>query len=70
MAAAGSLAAVTGSDLFVVKAQTHAGGRGKGGGVKLARGIEEVREKAGEILGMTLVTPQTGPQDKTSVPFS
>lgn len=46
--------------LFVVKAQIHAGGRGKGGGVKLADSIEEVREYAEEILGMNLVTPQTG----------
>ncbi len=45
----------------VVKAQIHAGGRGKGGGVKLARSAEEVRAVAGEILGMTLVTHQTGP---------
>ncbi|SHK78242.1 ADP-forming succinate--CoA ligase subunit beta [Rhodothermus profundi] len=51
-----------GYTLFVVKAQIHAGGRGKGGGVKLARGLEEVREKAGAILGMNLVTPQTGPE--------
>lgn len=50
-----------GISLFVVKAQIHAGGRGKGGGVKLARGLEEVREKAEAILGMQLVTPQTGP---------
>ena len=51
-----------GAELFVVKAQIHAGGRGKGGGVKLARSIEEVREKADEILGMQLVTHQTGPE--------
>ncbi|MGI9174774.1 MAG: ADP-forming succinate--CoA ligase subunit beta [Rhodothermales bacterium] len=51
-----------GAELFVVKAQIHAGGRGKGGGVKLARGIEEVREKAEAILGMDLVTHQTGPE--------
>ena len=51
-----------GVDLFVVKAQIHAGGRGKGGGVKLARGIDEVREKASAILGMQLVTHQTGPE--------
>ena len=50
-----------GVSLFVVKAQIHAGGRGKGGGVKLAKGLEEVREKAEAILGMQLVTPQTGP---------
>jgi succinyl-CoA synthetase beta subunit len=48
----------------VVKAQIHAGGRGKGGGVKLAASLDEVRELAGKILGMTLVTPQTGPEGK------
>ncbi len=47
--------------LWVVKAQIHAGGRGKGGGVKLARSIDEVKQLAGEILGMQLVTHQTGP---------
>ncbi|HVF61743.1 MAG TPA: ADP-forming succinate--CoA ligase subunit beta [Thermoanaerobaculia bacterium] len=46
----------------VVKAQIHAGGRGKGGGVKLANSPEEAREKARQILGMQLVTPQTGPE--------
>ncbi len=51
-----------GGPVWVVKAQIHAGGRGKGGGVKLARSLDEVREKAGEILGMQLVTHQTGPQ--------
>ncbi len=50
------------SGVWVVKAQIHAGGRGKGGGVKLAKSIEQVRELAGEILGMQLVTHQTGPQ--------
>ncbi|MAD60032.1 MAG: ADP-forming succinate--CoA ligase subunit beta [Myxococcales bacterium] len=50
-----------GGSLWVVKAQIHAGGRGKGGGVKLARSIEEVRSLSDEILGMTLVTHQTGP---------
>jgi succinyl-CoA synthetase beta subunit len=50
-----------GADLFVVKAQIHAGGRGKGGGVKLAHSIDEVREHASTILGMNLVTHQTGP---------
>ena len=44
----------------VVKAQVHAGGRGKGGGIKLARSAAEARDAADEILGMTLVTPQTG----------
>ena len=48
--------------LYVVKAQIHAGGRGKGGGVKLARSIDEVRTHASNILGMQLVTHQTGPQ--------
>lgn len=62
VAAARKMNAESGADLFVVKAQIHAGGRGKGGGVKLARGIEEVREKASAILGMQLVTHQTGPE--------
>jgi succinyl-CoA synthetase beta subunit len=53
-----------GSDYFVVKAQIHAGGRGKGGGVKLAKSVEETGRIAGEILGMQLVTPQTGPEGK------
>ena len=48
----------------VVKAQIHAGGRGKGGGVKVARTMEEVQQLAGSILGMTLVTHQTGPEGK------
>ncbi len=61
VAAAEKLKESEGIDLFVVKAQIHAGGRGKGGGVQLARGIEEVREKADAILGMTLRTHQTGP---------
>ena len=50
-----------GGPVGVVKAQIHAGGRGKGGGVKLARSVDEVRQLAGEILGMQLVTHQTGP---------
>jgi len=49
---------------WVVKAQIHAGGRGKGGGVKLARSIDEVTTLADQILGMTLITPQTGPQGR------
>ena len=53
-----------GGSLWVVKAQIHAGGRGLGGGVKLARSHEEVEKLAGEILGMTLVTHQTGPEGK------
>ena len=48
----------------VVKAQIHAGGRGKGGGVKLARSMEEVTELAEHIIGMTLVTHQTGPEGR------
>src|SRR5688572_1147107 len=48
--------------VWVVKAQIHAGGRGKGGGVKIARSPDEVRQHASKILGMRLVTPQTGPQ--------
>jgi succinyl-CoA synthetase beta subunit len=51
-----------GGPVWVVKAQIHAGGRGKGGGVKLARSIEDVRKLAGEILGMQLITHQTGPE--------
>ena len=53
-----------GGNVWVVKAQIHAGGRGKGGGVKLARSSEEVREYASRILGMTLVTHQTGPEGR------
>jgi succinyl-CoA synthetase beta subunit len=51
-----------GGPVWVVKAQIHAGGRGKGGGVKLARSIEDVRKISGEILGMQLITHQTSPQ--------
>jgi succinyl-CoA synthetase beta subunit len=54
----------TGKEWFVVKAQIHAGGRGKGGGVKLAKSIQEVEEKASQILGMQLITHQTGPEGK------
>ena len=53
-----------GGDVFVVKAQIHAGGRGKGGGVKLAKSPKEVRELADKMLGMQLVTHQTGPEGK------
>jgi succinyl-CoA synthetase beta subunit len=53
-----------GGPVWVVKAQIHAGGRGKGGGVKLARSVGEVRQLAGDMLGMTLVTHQTGPQGR------
>ncbi len=53
-----------GTDVVVVKAQIHAGGRGKGGGVKLAKSADEARELAREILGMKLVTHQTGPEGR------
>lgn len=53
-----------GTPVVVVKAQIHAGGRGKGGGVKLARSAEQASELAGQILGMNLVTPQTGPEGR------
>lgn len=52
------------SDWVVIKAQIHAGGRGKGGGVKLAKNLDEVKEKAGAILGMQLITPQTSATGK------
>ena len=51
-----------GGSVWVVKAQIHAGGRGKGGGVKLARSLDEVKQLAGQILGMQLKTHQTGPE--------
>src|SRR5713101_1341639 len=53
-----------GGKVWVVKAQIHAGGRGKGGGVKVAKSVQEVRDYASKILGMTLVTHQTGPQGR------
>ena len=53
-----------GGAVWVVKAQIHAGGRGKAGGVKIAKSPAEVRELAGKMLGMTLVTKQTGPAGK------
>jgi succinyl-CoA synthetase beta subunit len=53
-----------GGKVWVVKAQIHAGGRGKGGGVKVAKSLDEVHEFASKILGMTLVTHQTGPQGR------
>ncbi len=54
----------TGANTWAVKAQIHAGGRGKGGGVKIAKSLDEVKEYAEDILGMTLVTHQTGPEGK------
>jgi succinyl-CoA synthetase beta subunit len=62
--AAEIIQSITGSDKWVVKAQVHAGGRGKGGGVKVAKSIEEVRMYAGQIIGMNLVTPQTSAEGK------
>lgn len=53
-----------GGKVWVVKAQIHAGGRGKGGGVKVAKSLDEVRDYASKILGMTLVTHQTGPEGR------
>ena len=61
---AGSIAEEIGGSRWVVKAQIHAGGRGKGGGVRVAETPEAVAETAKEMLGMTLVTPQTGPQGR------
>ncbi|HEU0142206.1 MAG TPA: ATP-grasp domain-containing protein, partial [Bryobacteraceae bacterium] len=60
---AGQAAARIGGSV-VVKAQIHAGGRGKGGGVKVAKDAAEAREIAGKILGMTLITHQTGPEGR------
>ncbi len=54
----------TGSEYFAVKAQIHAGGRGKGGGVKIAKSIDEVKTLASQIIGMKLVTPQTSKEGK------
>ena len=62
--AAKKIQEATGIDLWAVKAQVHAGGRGKGGGVKIAKSLEEVEQHAGAILGMQLVTPQTTAKGK------
>lgn len=62
--AAKQIQAITGRNGVVIKAQIHAGGRGKGGGIKFAQTLEEVREKAGQILGMQLITPQTSAAGK------
>ena len=58
------LAHETGTQWWVVKAQIHAGGRGKGGGVKLAKSLDEVKERSDDIIGMMLKTPQTPPEGK------
>ena len=63
-AEAGEIAQRLGGGVVVVKAQIHAGGRGKGGGVKLARSPEEAEKLAGSMLGMTLITHQTGPEGR------
>ncbi|RLB49271.1 MAG: ADP-forming succinate--CoA ligase subunit beta [Deltaproteobacteria bacterium] len=63
-AAAKKLIAETGSEVVVVKAQIHAGGRGKGGGVKVVKGVDAAEKAAKELLGMQLVTHQTGPAGK------
>lgn len=62
--AAEEIQKATNSDRWAVKAQIHAGGRGKGGGVKIAQSLHEVWEKSSQIIGMTLITPQTGPAGK------
>ena len=53
-----------GGDRWVVKAQIHAGGRGKGGGVKVAESVDQVRQYADQMIGSNLVTPQTGPEGR------
>ncbi len=63
-AAARNIAEEIGGDKWVVKAQIHAGGRGKGGGVKIAESLDEVQQHADHIIGMNLVTPQTGEQGR------
>ena len=62
--AAEKLTEQTGTQWYVVKAQIHAGGRGKGGGVKLAKNLEQVKEISSQIIGMHLVTPQTPKEGK------
>ena len=64
VAAAKQLTQETGTSWYVIKAQVHAGGRGKGGGVKLAKNLQEVETIAGQIIGMNLVTPQTSAEGK------
>ncbi|CAH8281599.1 succinyl-CoA synthetase beta subunit [Mariniflexile fucanivorans] len=62
--AAKQLSAETGTSWYVIKAQVHAGGRGKGGGVKLAKNLKEVEDISGQIIGMNLITPQTSAAGK------
>jgi succinyl-CoA synthetase beta subunit len=69
VAAAKQLTTETGTSWYVVKAQVHAGGRGKGGGVKLAKNLQQVEEISGQIIGMQLVTPQTSSAEKKCTKF-
>jgi len=64
VSAAEKLTADTGTSWHVIKAQIHAGGRGKGGGVKLAKSLDEVKSISDQIIGMQLITPQTPPEGK------
>ena len=64
LAAAKTLTEDTGTSWHVIKAQIHAGGRGKGGGVKVAKSLEELKSVVGQIIGMQLITPQTPPEGK------
>ena len=64
VAAAKQLTSETGTKWYVIKAQVHAGGRGKGGGVKLAKSLQEVETISGQIIGMNLITPQTSAEGK------
>ncbi len=64
VAAAKQLTSETGTSWHVIKAQVHAGGRGKGGGVKLAKNLQEVEDISGQIIGMNLITPQTSAEGK------
>ncbi|TVR83981.1 MAG: ADP-forming succinate--CoA ligase subunit beta [Chitinophagaceae bacterium] len=64
VSAANQLNKETGTEWFVVKAQIHAGGRGKGGGVKIAKNMDQLKEHASNILGMQLITPQTSEEGK------
>ncbi len=64
VAAANKIKEKTGTDTWAVKAQIHAGGRGKGGGVKIAKSLDDVKQFAKDIIGMQLVTHQTGPEGK------
>ena len=64
LAAAKTLTEDTGTSCHVIKAQIHAGGRGKGGGVKVAKSLEELKSVVGQIIGMQLITPQTPPEGK------